>query len=116
LMCMSLTAMMSGILNSLHKYFAAAIAPVLLNIVLIGVLAHALLAGRDGMATGYALSWGVLAAGLMQLLLVVVAVRRSGIVVRLRAPRMTPAVKRLLWLALPAAITGGITQINLVIG
>jgi putative peptidoglycan lipid II flippase len=29
---------------------------------------------------------------------------------------MTPNVKRLLWLAFPAAITGGITQINLVIG
>jgi putative peptidoglycan lipid II flippase len=29
---------------------------------------------------------------------------------------MTPNVKRLLWLALPAAITGGITQINTLIG
>jgi len=116
LMCMSLTAMMSGILNSLHKYFAAAIAPVLLNVVLIGVLAYALWNGRDGMATGYAMSWGVLAAGLMQLLLVVVAVRRAGISIRFRRPRMTPAVRRLLWLALPAAVTGGITQINLVIG
>jgi putative peptidoglycan lipid II flippase len=116
LMCMSLTAMMSGILNSLHKYFAAAIAPVLLNVVLIGVLAYTLLSGRDGVATGYALSWGVLVAGLMQLLLVVVAVRRAGIAIRFRRPHMTPAVKRLLWLALPAAVTGGITQINLVIG
>jgi putative peptidoglycan lipid II flippase len=116
LMCMSLTAMMSGILNSLHKYFAAAIAPVLLNVVLIGVLAWALLHGRDGVATGFAMSWGVLVAGLLQLLLVVVAVRRAGIAIRFRRPRMTPAVRRLLWLALPAAVTGGITQINLVIG
>lgn len=116
LMCMSLTAMMSGILNSLHRYFAAAIAPVLLNVVLIALLAHALMSGLDPVSTGYTLSWGVLAAGLMQLLLVTVAVRRAGITVRMRRPRMSPAVKRLLWLALPAAITGGITQINLVIG
>jgi putative peptidoglycan lipid II flippase len=43
LMCMSLTAMMSGILNSLQHYFIAAITPVLLNVVLTGVLLYALL-------------------------------------------------------------------------
>jgi len=116
LMCMSLAAMMSGILNSLHRYFAAAIAPVFLNIILIGVLGWALYSGHDPVSIGYQMSWGVLAAGLLQLLIVFVAVRREKIVVRLRRPRLTPAVKRLLWLAAPAAITGGITQINLVIG
>lgn len=116
LMCMSLAAMMSGILNSLHRYFAAAIAPVFLNVILIAVLSYAILDGRDALTVGYDLSWGVLAAGLLQLLIVVVAVRRAGIAVGLRWPRITPGVKRLLWLALPAAVTGGITQINLVIG
>ncbi|WP_439604465.1 murein biosynthesis integral membrane protein MurJ, partial [Shinella sp.] len=33
-----------------------------------------------------------------------------------RRPRVTPNVKRLLWLAFPAAVTGGITQINQLIG
>lgn len=116
LMCMSLTAMMSGILNSLHKYFVAAITPVMLNIVLTGVLLYALWSGHEGLRTGYDLSWGVLASGVLQLLMVLIAVRRAGIVIRIRRPRLTPNVKRLLWLALPAAITGGITQINLVIG
>ena len=32
---------MSGMLNSLRRYFAAAVAPVFLNIILIGVLAYA---------------------------------------------------------------------------
>ncbi len=32
LMCMSLTAMLSGMLNSLQHYFAAAVAPIFLNI------------------------------------------------------------------------------------
>jgi putative peptidoglycan lipid II flippase len=116
LMSMSLTAMMSGILNSLHKYFAAAIAPVFLNVILIGVLAYALYNGVDRRAAGHLMAWGVLAAGVVQLTIVTVAVRRNGIAIRLRRPRMTPAVWRLLALALPAAVTGGITQINLVIG
>lgn len=116
LMFMSLAAMMSGILNSLHRYFAAAIAPVFLNIILIGVLATALVKGDAPLATGQMLSWGVLAAGLLQLLIVTLAVRRAGLVIGFRRPRMTPAVWRLLALAAPAAITGGITQINLVIG
>ncbi len=116
LMCMSLMAMMSGILNSLHRYFVAAAAPVLLNVVLVGVLAWNVISGRGGIQTGYALSWGVLVAGVLQLALVVFAVRHAGIAIRFRRPRMTPNVKRLLWLALPAAATGGITQINLVIG
>lgn len=115
LACMSLAAMMGGMLNSLHRYFAAAIAPVFLNIILIGVLAVAWWQGYDALAVGYALSWGVMAAGLVQLAIVWLAVRNAGIKIGFRRPRMTNNVKRLLVLALPAAITGGITQINLLI-
>ncbi|KGF67054.1 multidrug transporter MurJ [Hoeflea sp. BAL378] len=116
LMCMSLGAMMAGMLNSLRRYFAAAIAPVFLNIILIAVLLWAWRQGRDELAIGYDLAWGVLAAGLVQLGIVWTAVRRAGIRVRFRRPRMTANVKRLLWLAAPAAVTGGITQINTLIG
>jgi putative peptidoglycan lipid II flippase len=116
LICMSLAAMMAGMLNSLRRYFAAAIAPVFLNIILIAVLAYAWHRGMDGPAVGYALAWGVLAAGLVQLAIVWFAVRHAGVKIGFRRPRMTPNVKRLLWLALPAAITGGITQINTLIG
>lgn len=116
LMCMSLAAMMSGILNSLHKYFAAAFAPVFFNIILIGVLAYALYAGSDPETVVINMAWGVIAAGLLQLLIVAVAVRKAGMTIGFRRPRLTPNVKRLLWLAAPAAVTGGITQINLVIG
>ncbi|MGI6856734.1 murein biosynthesis integral membrane protein MurJ [Mesorhizobium sp. 1B3] len=116
LMCMSLGAMMSGMLNSLRRYFAAAVAPVFLNIILIGVLAHAWYNGHDGLKVGYALAWGVLAAGLVQLGIVWIAVRHAGISIGFRRPRLTDNVKRLLVLAFPAAITGGITQINQLIG
>ncbi|MEP9372305.1 murein biosynthesis integral membrane protein MurJ [Mesorhizobium sp. KR1-2] len=116
LICMSLAAMMSGMLNSLRRYFAAAIAPVFLNIILIAVLANGWYRGHDSLAVGYALSWGVLAAGIVQLAIVWIAVRHAGISIGFRRPRLTPNVKRLLILALPAAITGGITQINQLIG
>lgn len=116
LMCMSLGAMMAGMLNSLRRYFAAAIAPVFLNIILIGVLGYAWWQGHDGREVGYGLAWGVLASGLVQLAIVWAAVRHAGISVGFKRPRMTPNVKRLLWLAFPAAITGGITQINTLVG
>ena len=116
LMCMSLGAMMAGMLNSLRRYFAAAIAPVFLNIILIGVLAYAWWQGHDGREVGYGLAWGVLASGLVQLAIVWAAVRHAGIRIGFKRPRMTPNVKRLLWLAFPAAITGGITQINTLVG
>ena len=116
LICMSLGAMMAGMLNSLRRYFAAAVAPVFLNVILIGVLANAWHSGQDGLAVGYALAWGVLASGVVQLAIVWVAVRHAGISIGFRRPRLTPNVKRLLVLALPAAITGGITQINQLIG
>ena len=55
---------------------------------------------HDGMTVGYALAWGVLAAGLVQLAIVWVAVRHAGISIGFRRPRLTPNVKRLLLLAL----------------
>lgn len=115
LACMSLAAMMGGMLNSLHRYFAAAIAPVFLNVILIGVLGLAWWKNYDPLQVGYSLSWGVMAAGFVQLAIVWIAVRHAGIKIGFRRPKLTSNVKRLLVLALPAAITGGITQINLLI-
>jgi len=116
LMCMSLAAMMAGMLNSLRRYFAAAIAPVFLNVILIGVLFYSWHEKLGGLQIGYALSWGVLAAGLVQLGIVWIAVRHAGVRIGFRRPHLTPNVKRLLVLAFPAAVTGGITQINQLIG
>lgn len=116
LMCMSLTAMLSGMLNSLHHYFAAAVAPIFLNVMMIGALGYGLWTGADPLATAWYLSWGVLGAGLLQMAVLYAGVRHAGMSIGFRRPRMTPNVKRLLVLALPAAITGGITQINQIIG
>jgi len=116
LICMSLAAMMSGMLNSLRRYFAAAVAPVFLNVILVGVLGYGWYTDAAPTWVGYALSWGVLVAGLVQLMIVYLDVRHAGASIGFRWPKLTPNVKRLLWLALPAAVTGGITQINTLIG
>ncbi|UIJ71646.1 murein biosynthesis integral membrane protein MurJ [Aurantimonas sp. HBX-1] len=116
LACMSLMAMVSGILNAFRRFFAAAAAPTLLNFVLIGVLVWCQYAGADKATIGFLMSWGVLFAGFAQLAMVVVAMRMAGFGVALRRPRWTRGLKRLLVLAGPAALIGGITQINLFVG
>ncbi len=116
LFCMSLVAMLSGILNSLRRFFLAALVPVLLNVVLIGVLVAALQSGLPERDTGLALAWGVFASGFLQLSFLIWGVRREGFSMRLRMPHMTPQVKRLMVLMGPALLTGGVTQVNLLIG
>jgi putative peptidoglycan lipid II flippase len=116
LFCMSLVAMFSGILNSMRRYFLAAIVPVLLNIILIGVLVAAMTIGVDSRVTGLWLAWGVFAAGIVQLAFLIWGTHRQGYSMRLRRPRMTPTVRRLLVLMGPALLTGGVTQINLLVG
>ncbi|MEF2073786.1 murein biosynthesis integral membrane protein MurJ [Consotaella aegiceratis] len=116
LACMSLLAMMSGILNAFRRFFAAAVAPTILNFVLIGVLAWCWKVAADKQTIGLYMSWGVLVAGIGQLLMVAVAMRMAGFSMALQRPRWTPGLKRLLVLAAPAALIGGITQINLFVG
>ncbi|WP_309082571.1 murein biosynthesis integral membrane protein MurJ [Chelativorans sp.] len=116
LLCMSLVAMLAGIMNSMRRFFLAALVPVLLNVILIAVLVLGLFSALPERQTGLWLAWGVFLSGLAQLLILAIAVRRSGFSMRFRRPRLTPAVRRLLVLMGPALLTGGIMQINLLIG
>ncbi|MCD2175372.1 murein biosynthesis integral membrane protein MurJ [Rhizobium sp. C4] len=116
LACMSLTAMLSGMLNSLHHYLAAAIAPIFFNVAMIAALAYGIWIKADGVTIAYYLSYAVLVAGILQMLVLYVGVRHAGMSIAFRRPHLTPKVKRLLALALPAAVIGGVTQINLIIG
>ena len=116
LFCMSLVAMLSGVMNSLRLYFLAAIVPVLLNIILVAVLLAAVYLEVDERTTGIMLSWGVFVSGFAQLGLLLFGTRRAGFPLRLKRPKMTPQVKRLLVLMGPAVLTGGVLQINILIG
>ena len=119
----SLAALLSGVLNAGGRFAAAAAAPVLLNIILIGAmaLAHAGLGGTvvgeaPGAHYGTALAFGVGLAGVAQLALVWTAARRAGFDIRFTRPRWTPELKRLAVIAAPAMLAGGVVQINILIG
>ena len=58
----------------------------------------------------------MLVAGVAQLGLVWVAAARAGFRLTLRLPRLTPDMKRLAVIALPAMLAGGVVQINLLVG
>lgn len=116
LFCMSLVAMLAGVLNSMRRYFLAAVVPVLLNILLIAVLIVAIRYSFEPRDIGLWLAWGVFASGIAQLFLLVWGVRREGFSMKFGRPRLTPGVRRLLVLMGPALLTGGVTQINLLVG
>ena len=126
----SLAALLSGILNATGRFAAAAAASVLLNVILvaalliagtghlgpvagIGATAGAGLEGRD---YGAALIAGVIVAGIAQFAFLWIMAARAGFRMRLHRPRLTPELKRLAIIAAPAALAGGVVQINLLIG
>jgi len=113
----SLVALLSGVLNALGRFAAAAFAPALLNAVLIGALLAIHAVNADGSETaGIYLSIGVFVAGVVQLLMLAWAARRAGMGLSLVRPRWTPGIKRLVALGIPGVIAGGITQINIMVG
>jgi putative peptidoglycan lipid II flippase len=117
LACMSLIALFAGVLNSVGRFAAAAWAPLLMNFVLVlGLLAAGAWGYIGTRETGIVVSISVALAGIAQLALLVVATERAGWTLTLRAPRLTPEVKRMFALAVPGVIAGGVQQINLVVG
>ena len=117
LACMSLVAAYAAILNALHRFIAAAFAPVMLNVVTIAALSVMIaLAVNDRVAIAIWVAVATIVAGIAQLAIVWVAVKRAGFMPRLQLPRFDPEVRRFWLLALPAVMTGGITQINIFVG
>ena len=109
----SLAALLSGVLNATGRFAAAAAAPVLLNVILTGAM---ILGARYEVNIGRALVWGVPLAGIAQVALIWVAAARAGFALRPRLPRLTPEMRRLAIIAAPAALAGGVVQVNLLVG
>lgn len=105
----SLVALLSGVLNSLSRFAVAAFAPALLNITLIGAL---LIAPPDKVEVVRYMAWAVLVGGILQFLLCWWAVKRAGMTLSFRRPRLTPAVRELIVLILPATVAAGVYQIS----
>jgi putative peptidoglycan lipid II flippase len=105
----SLETLIAGTLNANQRFAAAAAAPVLLNVSMIGTL---LMAGLFPTA-GHAAAWGVLAAGILQALFVAADAERNGFGVRLRIPRLDTPTRKFLRALGPAIIGAGGVQLAL---
>ncbi|RVT87111.1 murein biosynthesis integral membrane protein MurJ [Rhodobacteraceae bacterium CCMM004] len=123
----SLAALLSGVLNAAGRFAAAAAAPVLLNVILIAMLFLAETAvleetvvlpaiAADGLHHGTMLAVGVILAGIAQFALLWRAARIAGFDLRPTWPRLTPELRRLAIIAAPAALAGGVVQVNLLVG
>ncbi|WP_373489426.1 murein biosynthesis integral membrane protein MurJ [Blastomonas sp.] len=115
LMLISIVALLSGILNARSRFGPGAFAPVLFNLVLIaGVLTGAWLRGDgdDDRIVVIVLSVAVALSGAAQLVYLWWCVRREGLRLRLSRPRLTPDVRELGRLILPATFGAGVYQIS----
>ncbi|MCH2163197.1 MAG: murein biosynthesis integral membrane protein MurJ [Marinovum sp.] len=109
----SLAALISGMLNASGRFAAAAAAPVLLNIIVSIAMIAAHFTSRS--AALY-LICSIPIAGVAQLALVWIAAHRAGLKIMPRRPKWTPQMRNLVAVALPAALAGGVMQINLLVG
>jgi putative peptidoglycan lipid II flippase len=104
-----LTALFSGVLNAMGRFAAAAAAPVLFNVFSIAFM---LLLAPYTANPGFALAWGVTVSGVAQLLLLIIAMRRAGMRIRLPKPRLTARMKKLFRRMAPGLVGAGVTQLN----
>jgi putative peptidoglycan lipid II flippase len=111
----SLVAMLSGVLNAHSRFAPGAFVPVLLNLTLItGIVTGYALRERGGsdVTVAWSIAVSVAAAGLVQLAYMAWATRKAGVRLQLTRPRLTPEVRRLGMLILPATFGAGIYQIS----
>lgn len=108
----SLVSLLAGVLNSLGKFAETAATPIILNLCLITALTGA----ANIMETpAHTLAIAVSIAGFIQLVFLYNACRKAGYRIRIRVPRLTPKVKKLLLVMAPAALGAGVIQLNLLL-
>ncbi|MEM6474862.1 MAG: murein biosynthesis integral membrane protein MurJ [Pseudomonadota bacterium] len=115
LLFMSVATLIAAILNSLSRFAAAAAAPVLLNICLITALGYGLTleTGLEGQRrTAQAMAYALSFSGLLQVVWLGYFMRRAGFRLSLAFPRITPSVKELGVLVVPAIFGAGVYQIS----
>jgi putative peptidoglycan lipid II flippase len=112
LLLICLAALVSGVLNGLDRFTAASASYLLFNVISIACM---LWLTPYVPTAGHALSLGVTAAGVAQLGLLMWAMQRAGMGLRLPRPRLTPQVRLLLRRMLPGLVGAGVTQLNLAV-
>ncbi len=109
LLLITLVTLYGGILNALHRFAAAAAAPILLNVSLIA----AMLTAAYFPTPGHAAAWGVLVSGFLQAFLVGGAAFRADVLARLRRPRLDADVRQFFRALGPATLGSAGVQLAL---
>jgi putative peptidoglycan lipid II flippase len=109
LLLITLVTLWGGILNALHRFAAAAAAPILLNLSMMATLACAAIFG----GAAYAAAWGVLISGVLQALLVGGDTLRAGSFTGFRALHLDDDVRRFFKALVPATVGSAGTQLAL---
>lgn len=112
LLLISLTGFAGAILNSYDRFAVPAFTPVLLNICLI---AAAIFATPLFETPVFALAWGVLLAGVVQLVFQLPFLAHLGLLPQPKVAWQDPAVKKVLLLMAPAMFGVSVSQINLML-
>ena len=109
LLLITLVTLWGGILNAMHRFAAAAAAPILLNLAMMVTLALVFLFP----GAGYAAAWGVLISGVLQAALVGGDAYYAGAMTSFRALKLDDDVRRFFKALIPATIGSAGTQLAL---
>ena len=113
LLFISLASFFSAILNSHNKFAVAAAAPIILNLILISII---FLAKKSSDELVVYLSYGVSAAGLLQLIFVYFYAKKFFTPVINFKLKVTKKIKIFFEKFLPGIFSSGVTQINILVG
>ena len=108
LFCISLAAFYGGILNSFDKFFPFAIAPAILNIVIIGFLLFA----NNFETSAHTISIATLIGGVLELLWMMGFLFKNGYKLSFFKIEVSKKIIRILKNIIPIIISSGITHIN----
>src|SRR5215208_4691754 len=109
LLLVTLVTLYGGILNALHRFAAAAAAPILLNLSMMMTLALAAFFP----SAGHAAAWGVLLAGVLEFLLLAGDAARNGVLPRFRRVTFDADVKKFFRALGPATVGSAGVQLAL---
>lgn len=109
LLLITIVSFYGGILNALHRFAAAAAAPILFNISMITALALAVFFP----SAGHAAAWAVLVAGILEALLLIGAAGRADVLAKLRWPSLDANVRAFFRALGPATVGSAGVQLAL---
>jgi len=108
-----LASFFAAILNSYNKFAAAAAAPIILNVILIGSLFFSQWLNISEVLT---LSYAVSFSGLLQLLILLFFVRKNFKPILTIKIKINEKIKLFFRKLLPSIFSSGVTQINILVG